>query len=204
MSVEAYLKFFGGVQLSKEGMTTRRGSRRADWVDRESMGHVLAALTSPNRLAIEVAMATRLRISDVLSIKTDQLMRHSGAKAAPMRITVRQLKTSKPVRVYIPLELRGRMLAIAGRRYVFEGRMDWRKHRTRQAVAKDMERARKILRVPRLVVSAHTARKIWAVEQMHRTGDLSRVQRDLGHTDPAITAVYAMADTLTRRKLGRK
>ena len=155
-----------------------------------------------NRLAVEIAMATRLRISDVLNIKTEQIMPHNGAKSSPCRITVRQLKTGKSIRVYIPRELREQMLAIAGRKYVFEGRTDWRKHRTRQAIAKDLERARKILRIPRLVISAHTARKIWAVDRFKATGDLQKVQKELGHTDPTITAIYAMADTLTQRKFG--
>lgn len=190
--------------MSKAGLTTRRGSRRADWIDHDSMSHVLAALMPPNRLAVEIAMVTRLRISDVLNIKTEQIMPHNGAKSSPCRITVRQLKTGKSIRVYIPRELREQMLLIAGRKYVFEGRTDWRKHRTRQAIAKDLERARKILRIPRLVISAHTARKIWAVDRYKETGDLQKVQRELGHTDPTITAIYAMADTLTQRKLGRK
>lgn len=60
-------------ELTKAERTTSAGGCRADWIDREAMGHVLAALMPENRLAIEVAIATGLRISDVLSIETDKL-----------------------------------------------------------------------------------------------------------------------------------
>ena len=65
-------------ELPKAERTTHAGGRRADWIDGEAMGHVLAALMPENCLAIEVAMATGLRISDVLGIKTDQLRDKKG------------------------------------------------------------------------------------------------------------------------------
>ena len=44
-------------ELTKAERTTSAGGCRADWIDREAMGHVLAALMPENRLAIEVAIA---------------------------------------------------------------------------------------------------------------------------------------------------
>lgn len=154
-----------------------------------------------NRLAIEVAMATGLRISDVLGIKTDQLRDKKGELGNRSKITVRELKTGKNRRVYLPNELRDKMIRNAGRYYVFEGRLSPKKHRTRQAVAKDMLRARKILRTKKLVVSPHTARKIWAVEQAKTGKDIKKLQKMMNHSDPAITMIYAMADEITKRKL---
>ena len=89
----------------------------------------------------------------------------------------------------------------AGRYYVFEGRLSPKKHRTRQAVAKDMLRARKILRTRKLVVSPHTARKIWAVGQTRTGKDIKKLQKMMNHSEPAITMIYAMADEITRRKM---
>ena len=61
-----------------------------------------------------------------------------------------------------------------------------------------------LYRLPKLLhVSPHTARKVYAVEQYRRTGDLKRVQRLLQHDNESVTAIYAMADYLTARKLGR-
>lgn len=171
---------------------------RADWVARRELEHILAALMPQNRLALEVSLATGLRISDVLSIKAEQLQR-----ASDRRITVREMKTGKSRRIKLPLELYERMLRQAGRVWIWEGRLDWRKHRTRQAINKDLERCAALFRLPRgLHLSPHTARKSYAVEAYHRTGDLKRVQKLLQHSRESITILYAMADALTERKLG--
>ena len=82
-------------ELPKAERTTHEGGRRADWINEEAMGHVLAALMPENCLAIEVAMATGLRISDVLGIKTDQLRDKNGELGNRNKITVRELKTEK-------------------------------------------------------------------------------------------------------------
>lgn len=171
---------------------------RADWVAREEFGHILAALMPPNRLALEVSAATGLRISDVLCIKVEQLER-----ASERRISVRELKTGKIRRIKLPAELYARMLRQAGRMWVWEGRLDWRKHRTRQAINKDLARAAAMFRLPLgLHLSPHTARKAYAVAQYRRTGDLKRVQMLLNHSSESITILYAMADALTQRRLG--
>ena len=46
---------------------------RADHVPRDELAHILAALTPPNRLALEVSLATGLRIGDVLAPQTAKL-----------------------------------------------------------------------------------------------------------------------------------
>ena len=63
-------------------------SVRTDWVWREEMSHILAALTPPNRLACEISMTTGLRISDVLSKRTEQVLQSKDG-----RLTVRESKT---------------------------------------------------------------------------------------------------------------
>ena len=83
--------------------------------------------------------------------------------------------------------------------YVFEGRFDRLRHRTRQAVYKDLRRAAKLFRLD-VHVSPHSARKAWAVDEYHRTGSITRVQRNLNHTDPSVTMLYALADQLEARK----
>lgn len=104
------------------------------------MGHVLGALMPANRLACEVSAATGLRIGDVLSLRTEQVEKGQ-------RFTVREQKTGKTRRVYLPKEIHKRALAMAGHRFVFEGRLDGKKHRTRQAVYKDLVRAAKLFRL---------------------------------------------------------
>lgn len=166
---------------------------RADYIDPVNFEHILAALTPQNRLAIQVSLATGLRISDVLNLRTECLQR--------ARTTVRELKTGKTRRIYLPAQLRDELMHIAGRYYVFEGRLDAKKPRTRQAVYKDLKRAQGILRIKNSQISPHTARKIYAVEALGKYGNLAKVQELLNHQDEAVTMVYAMADVLTARHL---
>ncbi len=179
---------------------------KADWVDRETMGHLLAALTPENRLVMEICMATGLRLGDVLGLRTEMLRARTNRK-----ITVRQQKTGKNRRVTIPKELYDRALQWAGRYYVFEGRLNEKHHRTRQAVWNDLHRIASMYRldgdlktVKRPNVTPHTARKIYAVEQYEKAGgDMGKVQSLLSHSEGAVTALYAMADILTAKRVKR-
>ena len=148
-------------------------------------------------------MRTGLRASDVLNLRTERLQQ---------RMTVRELKTGKTRRVYLPRELYLRLVGNAGKVWVFEGRTDPTRHRTRHAVYKDVKRCARVFQrsgaVPRGAnIGTHTGRKIAAVEEMRRTGDLAAVGRLLNHTghDKAVTTLYALADQLTAAKIeGRK
>lgn len=145
---------------------------------------------------MEVSLATGLRISDVLNMRTERLAE---------RMTVRELKTGKTRRIRLPVELLQRCLAQAGKVWVFEGRQDWRRHRSRQAVYKDLKRAARLFRLPAgLQVSPHTARKVYAVAAYQHSGSLKRVQQLLQHESEAVTMLYAMADELTARRMGGK
>lgn len=97
---------------------------RSAYVEPTAMGLVLAALQPANRLVFEVMLATGLRVGDVLSLTTAQIKRQ--------RFTVREQKTGKTRRVWIPAKLQLRVLQQAGRLYAFEGRDDWRTPSRRQ------------------------------------------------------------------------
>ena len=164
---------------------------RSEWVDGDTMSLVLAAMMPGNALAVEVSLATGLRIDDVLALKTETVRRTP-------RPYVRDSKTGKTHRVYLPRELRARMLAQAGRVYVWEHRTDWTRHRTRQAVYKDMRQAAGVFeRNGRLGahVSPHSARKCAAVRAYQRGGldaAAALLNHDEGH--PLVTMLYALAD----------
>ncbi len=168
----------------------------SDYVLIDEFRHILAALTPANRLAIEVSLSTGLRISDVLELRTGLLKK---------RMIVWEKKTGKRKFVYINSDLLEQILRQAGRIYVFEGRTNPNKHRSRQAVYKDIKRAARLFRIPqKMVVSPHSARKIYAVNALKKYGNLEKVQNLLNHSSEAVTMVYAMADILTARKLGEK
>lgn len=181
-------------------IVNRALSMRADWAPRHVMELLLTAMMPENRLALEVSMATGLRMGDVLAIRTEQ--------ARKGRFTIAEEKTGKHRRVYIPLKLRERMFRQAGRFFVWEGRLDAKKHRTRQAVYKDLVRVAKLYRIDgrkiKAHISTHTGRKIWAVEMYQRTGSLQKVQALLNHENESVTLLYALADVLTEREHGDK
>lgn len=170
---------------------------RSCWVSDEIMEKILMVMAPENRLAIEVSLATGLRIDDVLGLKTEVVKK-------TYRPTVVDKKTHKSHRIYLPVELRQRMLAQAGQVYIWPGRNDPDcKHRTRQAVYKDMQRAVDIMRHASWVskpkkgetISPHSARKCAAVRAYKSKGfDAARamLQHDKGH--PAVTLLYILSD----------
>lgn len=165
----------------------------ADWAPDDVIGHILAALTYENRLAILVSLLTGLRIGDVLSLRARDLLSE--------RITVTEEKTLKRRTVRIPVKLRDELLSISGKIFVFENRVSARKHRTRQAVYKDIKRASKAFRI-KGNVSCHTARKVYAVKEYKKDFNVARVKKLLNHSSEAVTMIYAIADELTARRRG--
>lgn len=164
---------------------------RSEYMPRGEIVHLLAALQPKNRLACEISLFTGLRINDVLALKTEQ--------AQKGRFTVREEKTGKTRTVRLPADLQRRALNCAGQHFVFEGRLNGRKHRTRQAVFKDLRRVARLFGV-REHISPHSLRKVFAVEEYSKYGDLARVKKLLNHNEEAVTVLYAMADRICRRK----
>lgn len=182
-------------ELTNLGMYTGGDKMRSDYIYKEQFRHILSALTEENRLAIEVSLSTGLRISDVLELRLIQL--------SP-RFTIKERKTGKTKKVVLNNDLLDALLSISGKIFVFEGRTDYRKHRTRQAVYKDIKRATELFRIKNLNISPHSARKIYAVGQYKRTCSISRVQELLNHSDEAVTMLYAMSDELSQRRKTKK
>lgn len=168
----------------------------ADYLARDELKHLLASLMPANRLILELSLATGLRVGDVV--------RMEAARLAP-RMTIREQKTGKSRRVYIPAALLRAVRAQAGEKWAFPGRPFKGRpeaHRSTSAVYKDLRRAAALWRLPEgLHISPHTARKVWAVSEFQRRGSLADVQRLLQHSSEAVTLLYAMADVLTQRRL---
>lgn len=165
-----------------------------DYLLHREVGHVLAALTPSNALVCEVMLHTGLRVSDVLSLKTDQLR--------PL-FYVTEGKTGKRRRVGLPADLLAVLRDQAGEKYVFQGRTNPAKHRTRQAVWADIKRAQKAFRLAGNV-GTHSMRKTYAVDLMRKYGDIARVRRALNHDRETTTMIYAIADQLLEAKLRKK
>lgn len=161
---------------------------------------MLGLLTYENRLVMRLLLHTGLRISDALALKPEQLKPN---------FWVMEQKTGKRRQVGIPEPLLSDLKAAAGEHWVFPGADPWR-HRTRQAVWKDVKRAAAACRLTQNV-APHSARKVYAVDLLHRYGDIERVRRALNHGGVEVTLIYAMADQRLqaqgmrrRRASGRK
>lgn len=172
---------------------------RADYIAGDTLRLLLTALMPANRRALEVSEATGLRIGDVLAIRTADMRRQ--------RWTVQESKTGKGKRVYVPHKLWRECMQYAGEAYVWPSRNDPHRHRTRQAVYKDLRRVAGMYRLDgrklQEHVSPHTVRKVYAVEQYRRTGSMAKVRALLNHSNEAVTMLYAMADMLTDKRLRR-
>lgn len=153
------------------------------WLPHEDCAVLLRLLTPQNALAMELALATGLRIGDVLALRTEQLR--------SQRITICQKKTGIKKRIYVNKQLLDRLRASAGSFWVFQHRTDPQKHKTRQAVWKDIKRASKAMRVKN--IGCHSARKVYAVEIFRRSG-LNAAQKALGHDRPETTLIYLASE----------
>lgn len=169
---------------------------RSEWVSSKEIEHILSALMPANRLVCEVCLATGLRVGDVLKLRPEQV--HPNKR----RFTIKEEKTGKSRLVYIPQKLRSDLYLQAGKFWVFEHRTDRTKHRTRQAVFKDLRRASWAFRTV-AHLSPHSLRKMYAVDFYQRSGcDLKKVRDLLNHSSEAVTMIYALADVMTSKKHG--
>ncbi len=160
-------------------------------IDRE-VEQVLDLLTFENRLIMRVLLHTGLRISDVLVWKPEQLRPN---------FWITEQKTGKRRQVGLPEPLLSDLRQNAGKEWVFPG-SDPAKHRTRQAVWKDVKRAAAAMRLT-ANAAPHSARKVYAVKLLEQYGDIERVRRALNHGGMEVTLIYAMADKRLQAK-GRR
>lgn len=155
--------------------------------------NILSVLTPANALVMRVALHTGLRVGDCLSLRSEQL--------AP-RFWVTESKTGKRRQIGLPQPLLNDLKNQAGPVWVFQG-VNPKKHRTRQAVWKDVKRAAAAFRLPQNV-GPHSARKVFAVELLSKYGDIDRVRRALNHGSISVTLIYAMADRQLESKSKRR
>lgn len=174
-------------------MTKEGAFIKTEYLLNREVEHVLAALMPANRLVCKVSLHTGLRVSDVLTLRTEQLK---------PSFWVVEAKTGKKKRVGLPADLLAQLLAQAGDPWVFPGCRDASKHRTRQAVWRDLKRAATAFRLVQNI-GTHSMRKVYAVRLLEKYGDIARVSRALNHSNFGVTMVYAMADKLLEQRLAK-
>ena len=154
---------------------------------------VLDLLTYENRLVCRTLLHTGLRIGDVLQLRPQQLKPN---------FWITEQKTGKRRQVGLPEPLLTDLRESADSDWVFPGAKPG-KHRTRQAVWKDVKQAADASRLTQNV-APHSCRKVYAVELLERYGDIERVRRALNHKYESVTLIYAMADHQLQAKNNRR
>lgn len=152
----------------------------------DAMNAILRLLTPENALVCLVCLSQGLRVGDALRLKPADLLKDS--------VTIREEKTGKRRKLRFSRALKEAMLGVSGRVWVFPHRTDPLRHRTRQAVYKDIRRAGKALRVEHL--GTHSMRKTFAVRRYAACGDMRKVKALLNHSSEAVTMLYALAETI--------
>jgi len=165
---------------------------KTEYLLREQVGHVLAALTPTNRLVAEVCLHTGLRVGDVIALRPEEIGRC---------FWVTEAKTGKRRKVGLTDDLVRKLVENSHYGWCFPGRKPGT-HVTRQAVWADVKRAARAFRLPQNV-APHSFRKVYAVDLLDKYGDIERVRRALNHGGMATTMIYAMADKLLTAK-GRR
>lgn len=142
-----------------------------------------------NALALRVSLETGLRIDDVLKLAPSDLKGQTIRGQAE--------KTGKPFRKVLSKDLANRLREVGNKHYIFPHRTDPKKHRTRQAVWKDVKKAAKLLKLGGNI-APHSARKTYAVE-LFRDSGIKDVQKELQHDHTDTTLLYAFADLLDEK-----
>jgi site-specific recombinase XerD len=151
---------------------------------------LLFALQPANRLVCEVILQTGWRVDDVLMLKSEAIKKTV--------ITITEQKTGKTSTKEITEDLLFRLQEQAGRLYVFEGRDDFRKHRSRQAVYLDLKRAAKRFNL-KMNLAPHSLRKNYAVYLKQNGATFEDIRHELNHQNLITTMIYAMSDELTTK-----
>lgn len=169
---------------------------RSDYIDNETISHLLWALSPADKLICEIALETGWRISDILSLKTMDL--YKAVEKKRPSITIIEQKTKKKSTKYINRKLLEKVIKQAGIYYAFEHRDSMDKHRTRQAVYQDIKKVAKRFGI-KTNLSPHSLRKNYAV-YIYKHYGITKTQKELNHEDMLVTMLYAFSYELEKEK----
>lgn len=165
---------------------------KSEYLKPQQYQRLYQVMQEDNVLALRVALETGLRIDDVLRLKRSDF-------SDLRKFVYYAKKTGKKGTKRISKDLSDRIFSRLFTNnshpegYLFPGRKAG-KHRTRQAVWKDVRRACERMGI-REHVSPHSARKTYAVE-LRKSEGLAAVQKELQHDRQSTTMIYAFADLL--------
>ena len=171
----------------------KKGPPDVSVVSPEERLKLLAALPLRMRLVAETLYVTGARVSEVLTVRRDQV------KAQGASVELRLYgKGGKERTARIPAELYKRVLQVFPKgTYLFES--SHKKHFRREYISREIARAAR--RVLGRAVSAHVLRHSRATDLLAATKRIKAVSRLLGHSDEATTLRYYVHDSFSDEDL---
>lgn len=164
---------------------------KSDYIPDSTWRTLYHEMQYENALAIRTSLETGLRIGDVVSLPASSL--HDGC------VHYTAQKTGKAGVARLSAGLFSRLKAISGKKYVFTGRLSNDKHRTRQAVYRDLCAVADRYGVS-VNVTPHSARKTYAVNVYHADG-IKAAGKALQHDRESTTLIYALSDKISAERL---
>ncbi len=156
---------------------------------------LLAALPLRVRLVAETLYVTGARVSEVLTVRRDQVKAQGANGAVELRLYG---KGGKERTARIPAELYKRILQVFPKgTYLFES--SHKKHFRREYISREIARAAR--RELGRSVSAHVLRHSRATDLLASTKRIKAVSRLLGHSDEATTLRYYVHDAFSDEDL---
>ena len=154
---------------------------------------LFAALPLRVRLIAETLYVTGARVSEVLTVRREQVSANGAAVELRLYGKGGKERTGR-----IPAELYGRILEVFPQgTYLFESRAG--QHYKREYVTREIARAAR--RVLGRSVSAHVLRHSRATDLLASTHRIKAVSRLLGHSDEATTLRYYVKDAFSDEEL---
>ncbi len=161
----------------------------------EERDRLLEALPLRIRLVAETLYVTGARVSEVLTVRRDQIKATGANGAVELRLYG---KGGKERSSRIPAELYKRTLQVFPKgTYLFES--SHKKHFRREYISREIARAAR--RVLGRAVSAHVLRHSRATDLLASTHRIKAVSRLLGHSDEATTLRYYVKDAFSDEEL---
>ena len=159
---------------------------RTNKLNTEIVAKFLRRLNYNHELICRIGLSTGLRISDILRLTIDQINIEKP--------TIKEMKTGKSKRIYIPKKLREELKVYhahnSHNEYIFYSKSK-SGHISRQAVWKAFKRASKSLNLKENI-APHSTRKSYACKLLKKGKNYKYIKTKLNHTNMTDTLLYLL------------
>lgn len=159
---------------------------RTNRLNSEIVAKFLKRLNYKHELICRVGLSTGLRVSDILRLTIDQVKIEKP--------TIKEMKTGKSKRIYIPKNLRQELISYHARNsyneYIFYSESN-SGHLSRQAVWKAFKRASKSLHLKENI-APHSTRKSYACKLLKKGKNFKYIKSKLNHSNMTDTLLYLL------------